>query len=100
MGFILICCLFVFASPFYVKANTDKANTDKATSKAGVIFTHDPRKPKTGTDDRSGTFPTKVPPKRLPKTGDTADFYLVLLGVGFILIAKKGYFKEVREEIR
>ncbi|MCL4981463.1 hypothetical protein M5Y64_10640, partial [Neisseria meningitidis] len=75
MGFILICCLFVCASPFYVKANTDKA-----TSRAGVIFTHDPRKPKTGTDDRSGTFPTKVPPKRLPKTGDTADFYLVLLG--------------------
>lgn len=27
-------------------------------------------------------------------------FYLVLLGFGFILIAKKGYFKEVREEIR
>ncbi|EGK9507935.1 LPXTG cell wall anchor domain-containing protein [Listeria monocytogenes] len=95
MGFILICCLFVCASPFYVKANTDKA-----TSKAGVIFTHDPRKPKTGTDDRSGTFPTKVPPKKLPKTGDTTDFYLVLLGFGFILIAKKGYFKEVRKEIR
>ncbi|MCY7430070.1 LPXTG cell wall anchor domain-containing protein, partial [Listeria monocytogenes ATCC 19115] len=35
-----------------------------------------------------------------PKTGDTTDFYLVLLGFGFILIAKKGYFKEVREEIR
>ncbi|MCD2224730.1 LPXTG cell wall anchor domain-containing protein [Listeria cossartiae] len=95
MGFILICCLFVCASPFYVKANTDKA-----TSKAGVIFTHDPRKQNTGTDDRSGTFPTKFPPKKLPKTGDTTDLYFILLGISCILIARNGYFKEVRKEIR
>lgn len=70
MGFILICCLFVCASPFYVKANTDKA-----TSKAGVIFTHDPENQKLEQMTEAALFQ----PKFLPKDCRKQEIQLIFI---------------------
>lgn len=52
IGFIIFCCLFLCATPFYVEAK----KADTATSKAGVVMKEKPSKVKTGTDDRTGTY--------------------------------------------
>ncbi|MBC2107782.1 LPXTG cell wall anchor domain-containing protein [Listeria innocua] len=94
IGFIIFCCLFLFAAPFYVEAKT----ADTATSKASVVIKKAPRKAKSGTDDRTGTYPTKFP-RKLPKTGESGDLPLVIAGISLILFASKKHFKGVREEI-
>ncbi|MBC1376077.1 LPXTG cell wall anchor domain-containing protein [Listeria sp. FSL L7-0091] len=93
IGFIIICSLFLSITPFYVEVKA----MDKATSKAGVVIKKDPHKGKSGTDDKTGTFPTKIP-QRLPKTGGSSDFTLVFLGIGLILFIGKKHFKGVRKE--
>lgn len=40
-------------------------------------------------------FHQKKPLTRLPKTGDTSELYLIAIGLGLLIIAKKSYFKEV-----
>ncbi|MBC1483928.1 LPXTG cell wall anchor domain-containing protein [Listeria sp. FSL L7-1485] len=84
IGFILLCCLFMYTSPAFTEAYTDTAN-----SQAGITFTKDSRPPRDGTDNQQGTFPSKAPIKKLPKTGESSDFYLVLVGLGLLFIAKK-----------
>ncbi|EPR7324609.1 TPA: LPXTG cell wall anchor domain-containing protein [Listeria innocua] len=90
---IVIGCSVLFFSPL-----EGNAYTDTAISKAGITFVRDKNRPApiNGTDDRSGTFPSKGPIKRLPKTGDNNDFYFILLGVSLLLIAKKNLFKGVK----
>ncbi|WP_228465795.1 LPXTG cell wall anchor domain-containing protein [Listeria seeligeri] len=87
-----LCCLMIFVNPLMTRAYTDDA-----VSQAGIIFKQKDGTKKDGTDDRTGTFPSKAPANRLPKTGDTTDPFLVLLGCTFLLVAKKSYFKEVRK---
>ncbi|EBH4248443.1 LPXTG cell wall anchor domain-containing protein [Listeria monocytogenes] len=84
IGFIIFCCLFICATPFYVEAK----KADTVTSKAGVVIKEKPSKVKTGTDDRTGTYPTKFP-KKLPKTGEAGDLPLVFAGISLVLFASK-----------
>ncbi|MBC2237039.1 LPXTG cell wall anchor domain-containing protein [Listeria innocua] len=90
---IVIGCTVLFLFPL-----ESSAYTDTAISKAGVTFVRDKNRPAQvfGTDDNSGTFPSKGPIKRLPKTGDNSDVYFILLGVSLLLIAKKNVFKGVK----
>lgn len=84
IGFIILCCLFLCAAPFYVEAK----KADTVTSKANVVIKKDPHKAKSGTDDRTGTYPTKFP-RKLPKTGESGDLPLIVVGISLILFARK-----------
>ncbi|MBC6296252.1 LPXTG cell wall anchor domain-containing protein [Listeria sp. FSL L7-1517] len=86
------CSLLLLGLPLITSAYTDTA-----TSHAGVILKQD-LGTKTGeTDDRSGTFPSKKPISKLPKTGDTSEPCLLLLGLGLLILATKSHVKEVRQ---
>ncbi|MBF2373712.1 LPXTG cell wall anchor domain-containing protein [Listeria seeligeri] len=91
--FISFCSLLLFGSPLIINAYSDTA-----TSHAGVTFKQDPETKKGDTNDKSGTFPSKKPAPRLPKTGDTSGLYLIVIGLGLLIIAKKSYFKEVGKQ--
>ncbi|WP_260497630.1 LPXTG cell wall anchor domain-containing protein [Listeria ivanovii] len=82
--FISFCSLLLFGSPLI-----SNAYSDTATSRAGVTFKQNPGTKKGDTDDKSGTFPSRRPAPRLPNTGDTSEFYLIVIGIGLLIIAKK-----------
>ncbi|PZF88064.1 cell surface protein [Listeria ivanovii] len=88
--FISFCSLLLLGLPLITNAYSDTA-----TSHVGVTFKQDPGTKSGDTDDKSGTFPSKKPLTRLPKTGDTSELYLIAIGLGLLIIAKKSYFKEV-----
>ncbi|MBC6296256.1 LPXTG cell wall anchor domain-containing protein [Listeria sp. FSL L7-1517] len=94
IGFILLCAFFICVLPLFTQANT---NVDTAISRAGIKLTQDSGTKTGETDDRSGTFPSKKPISKLPKTGDTSEPYLLLLGLGLLILATKSHVKEVRQ---
>ncbi|EAE8347166.1 LPXTG cell wall anchor domain-containing protein [Listeria monocytogenes] len=90
---VLVCCILLFTIPL-----VSNAYTDTEISKAGVTIKKEQHFLNTGTDNEHGTFPSKIPNKRLPQTGDSETGWFCLLGLGLIVLSKEIYFKEVKKK--